>query len=285
MGPHITDVDSVSYGSLIGLNTENAAPPTNAYIAVDDVLQVTVYSSGAVPYVKIYARILLADGRIVPNDWTCFGTNGRNGFSTYQQLSEGFLLAITAYDSDAFLTGQTYVRVALLRGGKVSATSAQILLAGYITKQNLLSWPASPLTPSTDGKGYIRTVIGSQPSAGGNVFEQVPTFVLWRLIAFEVKLTTSAAVAARAMVLTFSDGSFNVFAQVATPNTQAASLAVSYSYFDGGAAAASGAVVNNPLPSQMFLEPGYVIRTTVALLDVADQLTAPIYLVEEWLQI
>jgi hypothetical protein len=285
MGPIITDVEAISYGRLIGLNTDNAAPPSNAYINPDDQMAVYIASSMMNQAVVITARILLPDGTLVPNQWTYVSQGGRIGTAFIQQLTEGFLLSLCVENDSTVGPGVTFVRVSLVRGNKAKVTLTQVLLQGYTSLANVLSWPPAVLFSSTSGRGNIRSITGTTPGAGVNVSEVVPAFALWRLIAFQVQLTTGAAVATRNMVLTFDDGA-NVFAQIATAATQAASLAVTYSYVAGVVTpAALNTLANNPLPIEMYLQPGFRIRTAVASLQAADQLSAVQYLVEEWLQI
>jgi hypothetical protein len=284
MAEHVTDVNAISYGRLIGLNTNSASPPTNAYISADDSLGMQTGTAQAGQTITIFIRILLPDGTIVPYQQTVNIPGQRTSTGYTFQLTEGFLLSVTVASNNFSGAGATYVSLFLSRGYVTGGATTQVLCQGYVSGLYPLSWPNGLITPPWDGRGRIRSITGTTPGAGVNVSEVVPLGALWRLMAFQVRLVTSAAAATRGMVLTFDDGT-NVFASVATTVTQAASLTTVYSFIDGvNGPGTLGTVVNNPLPREMYLQPNYRIRTAVALLDPGDQLSAPQYLVEEWIQ-
>ena len=283
MGAWQTDAGVVSSGSLIGLDTENASPPTNAYIGVNDQLQVYVASSLNPAYVRVYARILLPDGKIVPNDWTITSLYGRGGNVFPQQLAEGFLLSLTVYDSNATDAGQTYVRVSLQRSGTVNYTVAQVLLAGYVYTNNLLSWPSSPLWPKLFGRGHMRAVVGTVPAPGQEISEQVPGNTQWRLVSFIFALNTSATVATRGIVLMFDDGT-NIYSALSVQINQPGTQIVSYTLGSGyGFSSVDATRIALPLLTDHYINSGFRIRTVSSNLQAADQYFNVAYLVEEWL--
>ncbi len=196
------DVDAISYGRLIGLNTRDAQPPTEAYIGPDDRLHVNIATSQLNTTVRVFARILLPDGNIVPNSWFFSPLNGRAGQDFLQNLTEGFLLSLSVDSLPAQQPGQTWVRCSLLRGNLNSPGSAQILVLGYVTGINVLSWPISPAWPKSYGRGKMRAVTGTTPAPGQEISEVVPQNVLWRLVSFQFALTVTAATPHRVAIIT-----------------------------------------------------------------------------------
>jgi hypothetical protein len=283
MAENFTDAGALSYGTLIQLNVEDATPPTNAYIGVDDVLQVFIATSQPSGFVRLFARVLLPNGNIVPNDWTYAATNGRQGQNFYQRVAEGFLLSLTVYGSSATVPGQTYVRVSLIRGTIAVNGLSQVLIQGYSTLQNPLSWPASELQPQSAGRGNIRSITGTTPAPGQNISEVVPFFALWRLIAFTFTLAASAAGGPRTVFLSIDDGA-NQFTYIGTAATVPAAGTNVFSFADGYVSSAVAVYQMAPLPSQLYMPTGYRIRTSTSGLDVADAYFGVQYVVEEWLQ-
>ena len=278
-----TDADVVSAGRLIGLDTKNASPPTNAYIGINDQLQVYVASSLNPAYVRIYGRLLLPDGTIVPNDWTITSVSGRSGNVFPLPLAEGFLLSLSAYDSNASSPGQTYVRVSLQRSGTVNYTVAQVLLAGYVFTNNLLSWPNSPLWPMTYGHGNMRVITGTTPAAGAEISEQVPGNTRWRLLTFQFTLATAATAGNRFPIVVYDNGTVNYVATT-PPTGIAASLGVAFNLATGFPSN-DDATGTYMLPgiTDHFMLAGFRIRTQTLNLQAGDQYGNVHYLVEEWL--
>jgi hypothetical protein len=278
-----TDVSAVSYGRLIGLDTQTASPPTSAYIAVDDVLQIFIQSRVATPVLKILVRILLPDGTIVPNDFSYSPANATLGVNIFQSLPEGFLLSIGAYDANATQPGQTWVKIALRRGTQTVGVLSQVLLAGYVTFDNALGWPNSPLWPKSYGAGNIRVVVGTAPGAGNEVTETVPSGVRWRLVSVFIVFGASAVAGNRIPFFIFDDGS-NQYSFTDLPvftASLAANITLAAGYTES-ADAGNGVwkysgIINHFMPT------GFRFRTHTVGWQAGDAYNAPIYLVEEWL--
>ena len=285
MADHTTDAGALSYGGLIGLNTDNAAPPTQAYIGVDDRLQIFVASSVATPFVIVFARVLLPDSTIVPNQWLVSASNGRQGQNFYFSIAEGFLLSLTVSQGNALGPGQTFCRVSLIRGTQAVNTVSQVLMAGYVTGTNNLSWPLSTIASSTDGRGNIRSITGTTPLAGQQITESVPFFALWRLVSFKFALATSAAAGSRNVGLLIDDGTnVLVFTSLPAASNVAPSNGTTAFFMDNINFTFTPTQANMAnIPTQFFLQPGWRIRSSIQPFDVADQLSVVQYVVEEWI--
>jgi hypothetical protein len=278
-----TDVDSVSYGRLINLATNNVPPPTEAYVGGDDRLHVNIATSQPNTTVRVFSRILLPDGTIVPNAWSFAPLNGRAGQDFFQNLTEGFLLSLSVDSLPANAPGQTWVRCSLLRGNLNSPGSAQILVLGYVTGVNVLSWPISPAWPKSYGRGNMRVVTGTVPAAGQEINEVVPANVLWRLVTFIFTLLTSAAGSARTPLIVFDDGAAPyLITQTGAPVAASTSIAYNMAAVFPLAGPVGGQAMI-PGVKDLFLSPGFRIRTSTLGLDPGDRYLQIDYLVEEWL--
>lgn len=285
MADYKSDLGAVSYSKLIGLDTENASPPTHAYINPDDVLHVFIASSLTSPTVRVFARLLLPDGTIVPNAWTYNPVNGRLGQSFLQTLTECFLLTITVDVPNGTTTGQTFVRVSILRGSFNAIATSALLLQGYASGTDLLSWPMSPCWPKFYGHGNIRSITGTTPAAGQQIVETVPAGAIWRLMAFHFVLTASAAVSTRVPYLVLTDGT-NAVAAITTPAADGITAGGTRNYYfaDNVGPSISGTIFSTGnVPREFYMQPGWRIASSVTPMDAADQLSAVQYVVEEWM--
>lgn len=122
-----------------------------------------------------------------------------------------------------------------------------------------------------------------QPAAGAD-WTLTPTGLgAWRILSLSGLLTTSAAVANRAVAITADDQTATYFRSPAA-SVQAASLGIHYSAFDGGSGSLTigvDQVVNWP-EGGVVLYPGHRLRSVTTLIDVADQWSQLAALVEEF---
>lgn len=273
---------------LITLGTQNAAPPTDAYISQDDQLFVRIVNSAPGIAVFITVRLLLPDGRIQLNQFTYNPTSTRSSQQFSQFLAEGFLLSVTA-TGGANNVGQTYLNVTLVRNlgfGTFPASGAygEILLQGYVTGGNALTWPRGTIGGTQSLQGNTRSITGTTPAVGAEISETVPANVAWQLNTFKFTLTSSAGGTTRSPFLAIDDGTNVLFE--GTPNLIVnASTFGTYTWAQGTQATLTGAIAALALPIGIILQPGYRIRTLTGGLQVGDQYTAPQYCVEEWLQL
>jgi len=279
----ITDASTQSYGKLIGLDTKHSTPPVNAYVSVDDQLLIFMSATQANIAVTVNARLLLPDGTIVPNTWN-FNTNAfRSGVSFAAALPECFILSMVVTANVNSGGRSVYVTVTLARPPIGNSVQNQVLMQGYASLQIPLSWPNGVNQTNLDCVGNIRSITGSTPAAGANISETVPNNARWLLRAFTFSITNSATVANRVPLLQFTDGT-NVFAVCGANSALTANQTILASYTWGVPNQLPNAtVLVTALSEFLFLSAGFKIQTAVANLQAGDQLTAPQYLVEEWL--
>ena len=140
---------------------------------------------------------------------------------------------------------------------------------------------------SLDGEGKVRTIVGTDPAAGVEVSETVPTGARWELQAIRVRLVTSGTVANRIIHLRLDDSS-NIFLQIPAARIQTASETVDYNFsphMDHPTALVTGSsdlVV--PLPTYT-LGAGYRIKTATGNIGLSDNYGAPNLTVKDKIEI
>lgn len=282
-GGYITDANAVSPGREVRLDVQHAAPPTAAYVGVDDTLWLNGVTSANSRILTVSYRLLMPNGDIKPNQQqvTISGARGPNWVSF--SLPECFILGITVTSNGIAAFPDTYVDVLISRGNPVIGVISQVLCQGYCTSQAGVSWPNGVNTTCFDAPGNIRSITGTMPAAGAEISESVPINARWRLRSIIFLLNTSATVATR-FVSVVLDDSVNMVARSYSNFAHAASVNQQYSYSLGfsGSLVTVGVVAAVQLPD-VPLNQFWRIRTFTSSLQPGDQYTAPQYVVEEWL--
>jgi len=223
--------------------------------------------------------------RVTPFEFAHVPTSDRAITSTIHPLPEGELLNATVFVTGAApITGQTFVRLQLLRGRETSSVVLGTLAAGYVTAVQPLAFPGSGVKSSLKRPGALRAITGTDPAAGVEISETVPTGARWRPLAIRFALVTDATVANRESLLTFDDGA-TVFATSPPQGAQTASTTFTHNWLDTTTPriALLSLVLNTPLPRLDLLAAARV-RTVTTNLQAGDNYGAPQLLVEEWLE-
>jgi len=175
--------------------------------------------------------------------------------------------------------GQCYVKVSLRIEGVVVAT----LFGGYITETSSVAFPNGVIEDSKSGIGHIRSITGTDPAAGSNISETVPTGALWRPISVKFTIVCDATVISRGIILVFTDGTNELF-RTFTNSTVPAGTTLTASFADIGTVATGLSNANMGVFSSATLLPaGFTIATSINNLQAGDNLSAPQLLVEEWI--
>jgi hypothetical protein len=262
-------------------------PPSNVYIGKDDCLFITTYASAAALRVDVRGRILLGNGRATVLEFSNVPNSNRTANTTLFALGEGWMLNLAIFlGSGACKRGQCYVVVGLAQGLETSHLKHTIIAQGYVGTGVNQAWPGNRLEQPTEGAGWVRRVSGTNPAAGVEVHEAVPTGARWRLLSLFETLVTSATVANRRPVFLFGDASSFTFFNASAPVVQAASLTVFYCASPGLAfdTAPDATRVNLGIPTSMLLGAGFTIDTLTTNLQAGDDWIAPSMLVEEWIE-
>lgn len=175
--------------------------------------------------------------------------------------------------------GELFVKIYLRVNGAIVA----LLMSGYVCDTSKFSYPGSNVENSTDGHGLIRSVTGTNPAAGAEISETVPTGARWRLIAVRFALANDATVANRNPRYIVDDGT-NILIVPASTIQQTASAAYSYnvSSFGANVTPAYSSDFNIMLP-EVIMNEGWRFRTNTIGIQAGDDYGAPQLLVEEWI--
>lgn len=265
---------------------EQAKTSTSAFFFDgQDRLRIRSFGSLGSVTVSLEGRFLGADGRVqaIQRDHT--PNSDRSAATQLFDLGEGFLLNLRPRASGGTpKVGQVYVFLEVVRGTDNTVQPLATLWAGYVTDTTALGFPTSDPIRSVDGCGVLRSVTGTNPAAGVEITETVPTNARWRLQMFSVVLVTSATVANRSPGLIIDDGATTMFASDPGAVVPASQTQV----FTAGNASQRLPVValvqSWALPSECVLMAGARIRTSTLLLQAGDDWAAPQMLVEEWIE-
>ena len=261
--------------------------PDAFFVTGADGLQISSWNALAGVTLTIAGRFRNMDGEDRPFVFTHTPATNRTQSSSVFGLGDGWLLNVTVFASSAApITGQTFVRLQLVRGLTGSGIVLGTLCAGYVTAVQPIAWPGTGLNNSLDGAGALRSITGAVPAAGAEISETVPTGARWQLINMRATIVTSAAVANRLTQWIVDDGvleygRFNVNAGVVASNTWVQELTPGVSRLVGEPGGTQYASAPNPL----FMAAGHRLRTLTASIQAADQYSLIQYLVREWLEV
>ncbi len=283
--PKIPPSEISAGGPQITFQTTAIPPPTAVYIGPDENLIVQAWNSSAGTQIRTAGRFLRPDGVITPFDKIFTPTSDRTLNNSFLRLGEGFLLGIiVGISGTAPQRGQTFARVIIAHGGEGVSIDNEYLAQGYVTTGGTVTWPQGTISSPLEGPGAIRSIVGTDPAAGAEISETVPTNARWRLIAFTSTLVNSAAVANRRLRLVHDDGAniyCNAFSTLLLPagSTTTVTWGDSYPLVEN-----TDQQITAPLPAQDMLRAGSRIRTITTNFQAGDNWAAPIYLVEEWIE-
>jgi hypothetical protein len=253
----------------------------------DDNLRIVSQNSATGVTIAIQGRRLDDKGLIIPFAHVHTPNTDRSAKTQDYLFGAGALLNLTVFVSAGTpLVGQTFVKLQLIRGITGATVVLGTLLQGYVTPQLHLGWPGSPIVQSTDGPGCLRTILGSDPAAGQEISELVPTGARWELKAIGAGFTTDGTVAARRPGLVFNDGVAN-YGRIPSSLNQDASEFFGHTWTQGVALPIFAGVGYGygPLPTGKYLLAAWRIKTITENLQAGDNWDNPRYLVEEWLEL
>lgn len=174
--------------------------------------------------------------------------------------------------------GETYVRVSLRSGGLIVA----VLFAGYLTDSHGLTWPPGQFEASVSGEGFLRAITGTDPAAGVEISETVPTNTRWLILAIQFALVSDGAGSAIQLRLLYNVGADIQI--LLAPSTHGLSTSITYSAgVDREEFATNNGVMGMRLP-RMVLRGGDIISTNSVNLGAGDDYGAPTLYVMEWLE-
>jgi hypothetical protein len=183
--------------------------------------------------------------------------------------------------------GQTYARLQILHGRGAVATVLGTLAQGYVTGRQDRAWPGSPIQASTEGLGYARTLIGTQPAFGAEFAEEVPTGARWELLALRVRLDTDAsAPLRRPRLMAVAPTTERIIYSPAPAETAGSTLGL-FNWLPN-ATFLSSLTPTNILgfwPPGFVFPAGYLLTSETNNLAAGDRYGAPVVHVREWLEV
>jgi hypothetical protein len=201
-------------------------------------------------------------------------------------LGRGWLQTLTVIASGGSpMYGGVFVCVDVIQGRGAGATTVGTLLQGFVTSGQRLAWPGTPLRSPTESTGAFRSVAGSDPAAGAEISETVPTGARWQVLAITATLVSDGTAANRRPRLTIDDGT-TVYFVSPSGNTQTATQTIVYTWAIGAplAATLNSSFNLHGLPAPHWLRAGHRIQTVTASIQAGDNWGAPQLWVEERLE-
>ena len=239
-------------------------------------LEITITSRASVS-ADITLRFLTREGQTIVNQTTVAGS----AFTTSTfRVSEMPILLTVGDRNDAFDQGECFVTVQLLLNGDVIFE----FCSGYVYGHKRISWPSTSSPDIMPHRGVIRRVTGTNPAAGSDFSQTVPAGRVWNIHAMSFFFTTSATVANRRVHIEFAIAggpSLDIY----SADDQAASLSLKYTVagFTGAHPQSNDNDHIIMLPPNIWLPDGSTIITDTLNIQVGDDYTAPLFLVEEFL--
>lgn len=264
-----------------------SAGPYNFEFTPNDRLRISVANSLVGVRVEAHYRVAGRDGRIQTTSQPFTPTTDRTVTTLDWPIGDGYLLNVTVIvASGAPKRGQTFVKLEAIRGGGFATTVLGTLVEGYVTGNQNIGWPGSPIESSTDGDGYARFVTGTDPGVFSEILESVPSGARWELLSVVATLVTNATAGNRLPNLGFDDG-VTIYARAPMTATVGPSLSVPL-YWQQGAWFNPAVVASTPiapLPQRLILASGHRISTQTTNISAGDNWGAPLLGVREWLEV
>lgn len=270
--------------SLAGAPTKDAIlEPSPLYLTGEEQLRISTIGNAAGVTLMIRGRVLRPDFDVAVTEQQHTPNSDRTVATTTIALSEGWPLGFTVKASGgtpAF--GAVWCLLELVRGQGSAAVVVESLGFNFVTANQPLQWPGGVNYLASDGPGCLRSIAGTQPGAGAEISETVPTGARWELLAFEADLVTAVAAANRVPQLTIDDGT-NVYSRFSVNTNETASLTWRHSFQQGLQLNADTTrfIITAPLPPANKLGAGHRIKTVTANIQAADQWSVPRYVVLE----
>jgi hypothetical protein len=263
----------------------NAIPQGDLAREAWDYIGMSVWSSTSGITVRFLGEYQMCTGEIQHFARDVVASSDRSVVETDINLPACRLVSITAILAAGTATrGQVYARANRQKGSGGSAIPMGSTLAGYVTNNYAPTWPNGRVEDPTLGPGVIRAFTGTNPAAGAEVSETVPTGARWKLHAMTTRLVTAAGGSARRAHYEITDGATRLLI-VHPERTQAASGTNDYAWLNTLSIVDATTNVNSlGLPPGFTLLPGWVINTVTTNLAAGDDWGAPQMIVEEWIE-
>lgn len=280
-------VEELILGAPVRRDGEPQPSPSNFLFTGEDLLRVSSWNSKAGVTLKVQGRMWdLRHKRILPFGFDHTPNSDRTAKHEVKDIGQGLLLNLSVFaDAGSPVMNQTFVRVQVVRGQNVAYVLGT-LLQDHVANGHDLSFPGSPIRRMSEGPGVLRFVQGTNPAAGAEVAETVPTGARWQLQAFRAELATDGTVVNRRPRLQLADSS-TFWLTIPAPGVIAASQSDQF-YWTAGLAQdtvfdADAKIAGLPVPAD--LPAGHRILTATDNLQAGDNYSGPLFVVREWLEV
>lgn len=263
-----------------------APSPYSFEFTGEDALRLTVHNSVVGVRVAAHYRLKPPTGPVVANAFRLTPASDRTASMTEFAMADGYLLNVTAFaEAGSPRIGQTFVKLEVIRGRSPAGIVLGTILQDYVTAQQPIAWPGSPLRSSVEGGGTLRLITGTDPAAGVEISETVPAGARWELLTLRAPLVTGAAAGTRRPRLTIDDGTTG-YVFIPSPGTVGANDTRNFYWTAGLAQDTVFDTGQNiaGLPTPLLLLAGHRIATDTSSIQAGDNYAAPIYTVREQLE-
>lgn len=267
------------------MDTARAALASAIYLGPDHALRIGSFNSAAGVELAVTGLLYGDDGRMQNFSFRHVPNTDRTLAATDFRVGCGWLLNCQVFASAGTpRRGQCFVRVQAIQSQTMASLSLATILQGYVADTTARAWPGSPIEMGPDGPGVIRQITGTDPAAGVEISETVPSNARWRLLEFRASLVTDATVANRVVAVMLDNGT-TVFHAVDGNYNHTASLNADYQLFSYGALGVQqNGRVYLPMPTPLLMPGGARVRTSTVNIQAGDNWGAPQLLVEEWIE-
>jgi hypothetical protein len=252
----------------------------------EDFLEVASYNSQAGVRIAVQGRMWTADEGIKPFSHSHVPNTDRSRDIEVFGLARGYLLnAIVFASAGTPKIGQTFVSLHVIRGQGQARVLLATLVQGYVTAEQELAFPGSPIASSVEGAPYTRHVTGTDPAAGAFSLETVPTGARWRVRGVTIRLTTSATATTRRPYLALHAPAGNIVAISPQATTIGASNVMDFSWALGlPVSAAISPLQGIAGAPDIIVLPAGLVQINAEYLQAGDNFGAPEFYLDEWLE-
>lgn len=252
----------------------------------EDVLELTSWNAAAGVRIVMQGRVYGAPGDVKPFAASHVPATNRSAVTTVHTVPLGELLNLVVYcESGTPLMGQTIVRVAVRRGAGAAFTRLGVLVQGPVTASSARAFPGSEVVSPLDVEPAVRTIVGTLPAVNVGITETVPAGARWELMS--IRFTVTGVPNVNIGIQMFLDDGTNVFFQMTALYNPATAAAVVDLTWGGGQTtflqAFSQSLITMCAPTGLRLLAGSRIRFPGG--GPNNQMSAPVYVVREWLDI
>ena len=254
-------------------------------VTLDSLLVVRSYNSLSGLVLTIVGRVLDEHGLIRSFEFQHTPNTDRSEAEETSALIAGTLLDVAVIPKTGVpRRGQCWVTIGLALRNQPTTVYYQMLAKGYVTAAGGVLWPGGAYLDSVEGPGILRSITGTDPAAGIEVIETVPTNARWRIRTLRATMVASADVATRTVNWNIDDGT-NILFQRPGVTTQTAGVTATYMLAEYGfQPSVVGTTIFFYVPFMFALLQGWRIVSSTTNLQAADNWGAPQMEVEEWIE-